>query len=94
MSIQSFKDKQLEKCWLLGACGKINTKLRLRLLNRLDYLDAAIEIEDLEFPPSNRLHSLKGKLKGYWAISISGAWRLIFQFKNGHAYNVFYDNYH
>jgi len=94
MSIQSFKNKQLEKCWLSGDCGKIDTRLRQRILNKLDYLDAAVAITDLEFPPSNRLHPLKGKFKGYWAISISGAWRLIFQFKNGQAYNVFYDNYH
>lgn len=94
MSIKSFKDKQLEKCWLLNACGKIDASLRTRLLNKLDYLDAAVELEDLKFPPSNNLHPLKGKLKNYWAISISGPWRLIFQFKNGHAYDVYYDNYH
>lgn len=94
MSIKSFKDRCLEKCWLWNICGKIDAKLRSRLLNKLDYLDAAIEINDLKFPPSNKLHVLQGKLKGHWAISVSGAWRLIFQFENGHAYNVFYDNYH
>ena len=94
MSIKSFKDKQLERCWLLDDCGKINSQLRMRLLNKLDYLDAAIVVEDLKFPPSNRLHKLKGCLKGYCAVCVSGSWRLIFQFKDGHAYNVFYDNYH
>jgi proteic killer suppression protein len=94
MSIQSFKDKQLEKCWLLGACGKIDAKLKARLLSKLDYLDAAVEIRDLKFPPFNKLHQLTGELKDYWAVSINGPWRLIFQFKDGHAYNVFYDNYH
>lgn len=94
MSIKTFKDKQLEKCWIQGSCGKVDARLRTRLLNKLDYLDAAVEIEDLEFPPSNKLHLLKGKLKTYWAISINGPWRLIFQFKNGHAYDVYYDNYH
>ena len=94
MSIKTFKDKQLEKCWLEDACRKIAPQLRTRLLNKLDYLDAAAEIEDLEFPPANNLHPLKGKLKGYWAISINGPWRLIFKFENGHAYDVYYDNYH
>jgi len=60
MSIHSFKDKQLKKCWLSGVCGKVDAKLRSRLLNKLDYLDAAVELEDLEFPPSNGLHPLKG----------------------------------
>jgi proteic killer suppression protein len=94
MSIRSFKNKQLEKCWLSGKCAKVDAKLQSRLLNKLDYLDAATEIEDLQFPPSNHLHPLQGKLKGYWAISLNGPWRLIFQFKNGHAYNVYYENYH
>jgi len=94
MSIKSFKDKHLEKCWLFGDCEKINSQLRLRILNKLDYLDAAIVADDLRFPPSNKLHKLKGKLEGCWAISVNGPWRLIFQFKDGHAYNVFCDNYH
>lgn len=94
MSIGSFKDKDLEKCWSFGSCGKINSNMRSRLLNKLDYLDAAVDIKDLEFPPSNNLHPLKGDLKGYWAISINAAWRLIFQFQNGRAYEVYYENYH
>jgi toxin HigB-1 len=89
MSIKSFKDKELEKFWLAGSSEKINTNLRTRLLNKLDYLDCAVAIEDLNFPFSNNLHRLKGNLEGYWALSLSGAWRLIFQFKNGHAYDVY-----
>lgn len=94
MSINTFKDKQLEKCWLSGKCAKVNTKLRRRLLNRLDYLDAAMEIADMAFPASNKLHPLKGELEDFWAISINGPWRLIFQFINANAYDVYYDNYH
>ena len=94
MSIKSFKDKNLEDCWRFGKCGKVNAKLRQRILNKLDYLDAVIDITDLEFPPSNKLHPLKGNLKGYWTIAINGPWRLIFQFENGDAYSVYYDNYH
>jgi hypothetical protein len=30
--------------------------------------DAAVEIQDLRFPPSNRLEALKGNRKGYWCI--------------------------
>jgi len=94
MSIKTFKDKKLEKCWQSNDCNKIDAKLRQRILNKLDYLDAAVDIKDLEFPPANGLHQLKGKLSKYWAISISGAWRLIFKFENGHAYDVYYGNYH
>ncbi len=79
---------------MTGSAIRVDAQLKKRILNKLDYLDAAVNIDDLRFPPSNRLHPLKGKLKGYWAISLNGPWRLIFQFRNGAAYNVYYDNYH
>jgi len=94
LTIKSFKDKQLQKCWEEGKSPKINNQLKKRLLNKLDYLDAATELKDLAFPPSNKLHSLEGKLAGYYAISINGPWRLIFQFQAGNAYNVYFENYH
>ena len=94
MAIKSFKDKNLQKCWEYGKCSKINSQLRKRLLNKLDYLDVASELKDLAFPPSNKLHSLEGKLVGYYAISVNGPWRIIFQFQEGNAYNVYFDNYH
>ena len=94
MAIKSFKDKSLEKCWRQGKCSKVDGNLRKRLLNKLDFLDAAVQVDDLKFPPSNRLHELHKELKGFYAISISGAWRLIFKFENGNAYDVFFENYH
>jgi len=94
VAIKTFKDKGLEKLYLTGKSVKINAQIKDRLLNKLDYLEAATEMKDLAFPPSNRLHPLKGKLKGYYAIAVNGPWRIIFQFKNGHAYNVHFVNYH
>jgi len=44
--------------------------------------------------PGSFLHPLKGNLKGYWAVRVSGNRRIIFQFKNGNAYAVDYMDYH
>ena len=44
--------------------------------------------------PGYRLHPLKGRLKGYWSISISGNWRVIFRFEDGDAYDVDLIDYH
>ncbi len=41
-----------------------------------------------------RLHSLKGDHAGLWAVNISGNWRVVFEFKDGHAYVVNYEDYH
>lgn len=47
----------------------------------------------MDFPGAG-LHPLKGDKKEFWSVSISGNWRLIFRFENGHAYDVDYIDYH
>ncbi|MQT88104.1 hypothetical protein DYL61_16885 [Pseudomonas nabeulensis] len=44
--------------------------------------------------PGNRLHALKGKLAGYWAVCVSGNWRVIFRFDGSDAELVDYLDYH
>lgn len=44
--------------------------------------------------PGFRLHPLKGDLAGYWAVSVSGNWRVIFRFEEGHAAEVDLLDYH
>jgi toxin HigB-1 len=56
-------------------------------------LETAQVIQDMDLP-GFRLHQLKGKLRGRWAISVSGNWRLTFKFKNGDAYLLDYEDYH
>jgi len=52
-----------------------------------------ISAEDMN-TPGNDFHVLQGKLKGYYAVKISGNWRLIFQFKGVDAILVDYLDYH
>lgn len=40
------------------------------------------------------MHQLKGDRRGQWAASISGNWRLIFEFDGEHATNVDLVDYH
>ena len=61
-----------------------------RILARLDEADAAAKM-DL---PGYRLHPLKGDLKGLWAVSVSGNWRIVFRFEGGHACDVDLVDYH
>jgi proteic killer suppression protein len=44
--------------------------------------------------PGLRLHPLKGQMKGFHAVSVSGNWRVIFRFEDGHAVDVDYVDYH
>jgi len=45
-------------------------------------------------PPSNRLHLLRGKLNGYYALRINDQWRIVFRWKDGGAEDVKITDYH
>ena len=64
---------------------------RQRLM--LAALDTSTNIDDMDVP-GYRLHSLKGKLKGRWSISVSGNWRLTFEFTDGNVQLLDYEDYH
>lgn len=61
-----------------------------RILARLD---EAAEVTNMALPGFG-LHPLKGKLKGLWAVSVSGNWRIVFRFEKGNAYDVDLVDYH
>jgi toxin HigB-1 len=44
--------------------------------------------------PGAFLHPLSGDKKGFYAVIVSGNWRIFFQFVDGDAYVVDYDDYH
>lgn len=91
--IKNFKHKGLKALFETGSTKGVQSQHAQKLLDILDLLNAAKEPSDLGFPGSF-LHPLKGKLKGYWAVRVSGNWRLIFQFAKGDALDVNYIDYH
>ena len=44
--------------------------------------------------PAFRLHPLKGRMKGFWAVTVPANWRVTFRFAEGHAEGVDYVDYH
>jgi len=56
-------------------------------------LDTSLDIQDMNVP-GFKLHPLKGKLKGRWSVSVSGNWRITFEFRDGNAYVLDYEDYH
>lgn len=92
--IVSFSCKETKKVSLGQYSRSWSVDIRRIAMRRLDYLDSAIDINDLRIPPSNRLHPLKDDLKGYYSISINMKWRIIFIWKDGNAHNVKITDYH
>jgi proteic killer suppression protein len=60
---------------------------------RLRLRDTAQIIDDMNIA-GYRLHPLKGDEKGRWSIWVNGNWRLTFEFRDGHAYVLDYEDYH
>jgi len=56
-------------------------------------LDTAQTIEDMDIP-GFRLHPLKGEFQGRWSITANANWRITFEFKDGNAYVLDYEDYH
>ena len=91
--IKSFKHKGLEKFFSKGTVAGIQHSHKARLEERLTALHTAFSLEDMDVP-GWRLHGLKGYREGQYAINVSGNWRIVFEFVDGHAYVVNYEDYH
>ena len=91
--IKSFAHKGLEAFFYEGITKGIQAKHADKLRYRLDRLNNAGIIDDMDFSGYD-LHPLKGNLMGHWSVKVSGNWRLTFRFEDGNAYIVDYQDYH
>ena len=91
--IKSFKHKGLRRFFETGSLAGIQASHANRLRIQLAALDTAPTIDDMDVP-GFRLHPLKGDRTGLWSITVNGNWRVTFEFIDGHAYIVNYEDYH
>jgi len=92
--IESFSCKETEKIWHGGRSKKLPGDIQERAFLRLRQLHAADLLADLRIPPSNRLETLAGALKGFWSMRINQQWRLIFRWNDGKVSAVKITDYH
>lgn len=71
----------------------IPQEMAKRLRVRLDTLDAANDISEMNIPAWS-LHELKGSRKGTWSMTVTGNYRLTFRFHRGDAFEVNLEDYH
>ena len=91
--IRKFRHGGLKRLYAKGDKSKVRSDQAARIALALADLDSASRPEDLDMP-AYRLHRLKGCLKDYWSISISGNWRITFRFEEGDVYDVDLVDYH
>ncbi len=91
--IRSFRHRGLKRFYEDGDPSRIAAALRGRVERVLSALDAAGSPQALDIP-GFRLHPLKGELVGFWSVTVSGNWRVVFRFEDGDAFGVDLLDYH
>ncbi len=91
--IKSFKHKGLKLFYQSGKSSGIQAKHAKKLRMQLAAIDTAHMIEDIDLPGFS-LHPLKGDRAAIWSISVSGNWRVTFEFRDGNAHILNYEDYH
>lgn len=91
--IKSFQHKGLRVFHETGSTRGIRADHAKRLARVLSFLERAEVPADVDIP-GWRLHDLEGKYAGYWSITISGNWRVIFRFVGTDVELVGYLDYH
>ncbi|MDR1999825.1 MAG: type II toxin-antitoxin system RelE/ParE family toxin [Frankiaceae bacterium] len=91
--IKTFAHKGLARFHATGSKAGIIPAHAQRLRDQLLALDTASRIDDLLIP-GWRLHQLRGDQSGRWSITVQANWRITFDFHDGDAHIVDYEDYH
>ena len=91
--IENFKHKALAQFFEDDDRQKLPASQIAKIGRILARLNEAVTVQDMGLP-AYRLHPLKGELAGFWSVSLSDNWRIIFRFENGSVYDVDLIDYH
>jgi len=91
--IGSIRHKGLAALYYDDQSKGVKQSLVKRLRYVLALLETAFTVEDMNIP-GLKLHQLKGDLAGFYAVAVSGNWRVIFRFEDGQANDVDLIDYH
>lgn len=69
----------MKRLYQKDSAAKVNPEHADTLRRILGVLDQATRPEEVDLP-GFRLHSLKGEFDGFYAVQVSGNWRVIFRF--------------
>ena len=92
--IESFACKETARVFRGEFSRRFPGDLQERALMKLRQLHRTLAIDQLRVPPSNRLETLSGNLKGFWSIRINQRWRILFRWHEGSATEVQITDFH
>ncbi|WP_093556924.1 type II toxin-antitoxin system RelE/ParE family toxin [Pseudoduganella namucuonensis] len=91
--IKSFRHKGLQAFFETGSTKGILPAHAKRLARMLLFIARARAPDELDIP-GWRLHPLHGRLQGWWSLTVTGNWRLIFRFSGTDVEMLDYLDYH
>ena len=91
--IRTFSDKGLSDLWGGKRTEKINPEFHSRILRRLDRLDVCTRPEEMDLPGFD-FHMLRGFKPPRYSVHVNGPWCITFEFSEGDACKVDFEQYH
>jgi proteic killer suppression protein len=94
MGIRSIRHKGLRRLHETGDGRDLPAAQVEKISDILLAIDEATHPQEVGLFPGWRLHPLRGGLKGFWSVTVSGNWRVIFRFEEGDALDLDFVDYH
>ncbi|MBV9566805.1 MAG: type II toxin-antitoxin system RelE/ParE family toxin, partial [Hyphomicrobiales bacterium] len=91
--LRTFRSKALAELWAEGTSKRIDVRLQARILVRLDALNASRRAEDMNVPGFD-FHRLRRFAPPRYTVHVNGPWCITFEFHDGHAHHVNFEQYH
>jgi proteic killer suppression protein len=91
--IVSFRHRGLKRFYEKDERKGVPSELADKVARILARLDVAKAPEQMDLP-GLKLHPLKGRLKGFWSVWVSGNWRIVFCFEGTDVAQVDLVDYH
>lgn len=92
--IITFRDKDTEVLFRTETNKRLPPDVIKRAVKQLQRLDAAHCVDDMHFPPSNRLEKLKGHKPDRWSVRVNKQYRITFEWSVAGPENVAFEDYH
>jgi proteic killer suppression protein len=80
MHLVRFRHKGLRELYEDDIAKGVPSAMADKLRKLLFAMETAEDIDQVGRFPGWRLHPLKGGLEGFWSLTVTGNWRLIFQY--------------
>ncbi len=94
MRIASFRHKDLDQFWRRDEARGLVRQHEAKLRAMLTVLEEAENLAELETIPGWRLHPLKGDRRGFWSLTVTRNYRLIFRVEKSVISEVDLEDYH